>query len=130
MPIIEALHPGWLIHAALSFYLISRRAVDLRFTQTKCFVFLLLIMVVHVPLAVNNYWALQGLKGMFLYFIVFLSIASFVNSYSKLIRFIDIWIIVNLFCAGVGILNDGKVPNSAFMGDENDFALVMNMAMP
>lgn len=129
-PFIEALHPGWFIHSALFFCLISRGRLNLDYVQTKCYALLLLIMAIHVPIAVNNYWAFQMLRTTFLYFIAYLSIAKFVDSYPKVERFIDSWIIINLVCAIVGIINDGKVPNSSFMGDENDFALVMNMAIP
>jgi len=59
-----------------------------------------------------------------------MSILGFVNSFPKIERFINCWIIVNLICAIVGIKNGGRVPNSGFMGDENDFSLVMNMAIP
>ncbi|MGH8579635.1 MAG: O-antigen ligase family protein [Gammaproteobacteria bacterium] len=87
-------------------------------------------MAIHVPIAVNNYWAFQTLRNTLLYFIVYLSVANFVDSYSKLEKFIDTWININVVCGIIGILNGGKVPYSAFMGDENDFALVMNMAIP
>ncbi len=87
-------------------------------------------MIIHVPFAVNTFWAFHTWRGMFLYFIVYLSVASFVDSYQKIEKFIDWWIIINLVCAIVGIMNGGKVPSSTFMGDENDFALVMAMAIP
>lgn len=129
-PVIELLHPGWFVQGALFVCLISRRGFNLRYPQTKRFIILLAIMAVHVPITVNNYWAFQVFKGMFLYFIVYLSIANFIDSYPKIERFIDVWIFTNLVCAIVGIINGGKVPYSSFMGDENDFALVMNMAIP
>ena len=37
---------------------------------------------------------------------------------------------INLLCAIIGIMNGGRVPGSSFMGDENDFALAMNMIIP
>jgi probable O-glycosylation ligase (exosortase A-associated) len=129
-PAIEALHPGWIILSALFICLISRGSVNSNYVQTKCFALLLLIMVIHVPIAVNNYWAYQTLRNTLFYFIVYLSIVNFVDSYPKVERFIDSWIIINLFCAIVGLNSGGKVPDSSFMGDENDFALVMNMAIP
>lgn len=129
-PFIEALHPGWLIHSALFLCLISRGVLNLSYVQTKCLALLLLIMAIHVPIAVNNYYAFMTLRGTFLYFIAYLSIANFVDSYPKVERFINSWIIINVVCAIVGIINGGKVPNSSFLGDENDFALVMNMAIP
>lgn len=126
-PFIKALHPGWFVQAALFFCLISRGALNLSYVQTKCLALLLLMMAIHVPIAVNNFWALQMFIAMLLYCIVYLSIANFVDSCRKIERFIDSWIIINLVGAIVGIMNGGKVPNSAFMGDENDFALAMNM---
>ncbi|MCI0561075.1 MAG: hypothetical protein MN733_21525, partial [Nitrososphaera sp.] len=129
-PFIKVLHPGWFIQSALFFYLVSRRLIDFRFAQTKYFVLLLLLMVIHGPIAVNNYWALQYFWITLLYFIAFLSVANFVNSYAKLIRFLDFWIIINMVGAFAGILHGGRVPGSSFMGDENDFALVMAMAIP
>lgn len=129
-PFIGALHPGLIIATILFLYLVSRRELHSRCVQTTCFALLLALMVIHGPIAVNNYWALQVFRSTVLYFIVYLSVANFVDSYAKLQRFIDSWIIINLVCATVGILSGGKVPNSAFMGDENDFALVMNMGVP
>lgn len=129
-PFIEALHPGWFIQGALFLCLISRGLLKLYDIQPKCFFLLLLFMAIHVPIAVNNYWAFQMFKSMLLYFIVYLSITNFVNSYPKVDRFIGLWVIIMLFCAIVGIINGGTVPNSSFMADENDFALVMNMATP
>lgn len=129
-PFIEALHPGWFIQSVLFLNLIVRHALRFNRVQTKYFASLLLLMSIHVPLAVNNYWAFQTVRNLFLYFIVYLSIATFVDSYVKLKRFIDSWITINCVCAIVGLLHGGKIPNSSFMGDENDFALVMAMAIP
>lgn len=98
--------------------------------QSKLFLGLIILMTLHVPIAVNNYFAFHIWKGMALSFLVFLSIINFVDSFRKIEKFIDLWIIINLVCAVVGIKNGGKFPDSAFMRDENDFALVMNMVIP
>jgi len=130
-PIIGTLHPGWVIHPLLFLCLLLKgKLFNLKNIQTKCFLGLVLLMALHVPIAVNNYWAYQGWRTATLYFIVYLSIVNFVDSFEKIEKYIDIWIIINLFCAFVGLKHGGRVPNSGFMGDENDFALVMNMAIP
>ena len=130
-PIIGALHPGWVIHPLLFLCLLFKNKLfNLKNIQTKCFLGLLLLMMLHGPIAVNNYWAYQIWRGTMLYFIVYLSIVNFVDSFEKIEKYIDIWIIINVFCAFVGLKHGGRVPNSGFMGDENDFALVMNMAIP
>ena len=130
-PFIGALHPGWVIHPLLFLcLLLKNKLFNLKNIQTKCFLGLILLMMLHGPIAVNNYWAYKIWRGTILHFIVYLSIVNFVDSFEKIEKYINIWIIINLFCAFVGLKHGGRVPNSGFMGDENDFALVMNMAIP
>jgi len=130
-PIIGALHPGYILHTLLFLCLFLKgKLLNFKNIQTKCFLGLLLLMTLHGPIAVNNYYAYLIWRGTLLYFIVYLSIVNFVDSFEKIEKYIDIWIIINLFCAFVGLKHGGRVPNSGFMGDENDFALVMNMAIP
>jgi len=130
-PVIGALHPGYILHTLLFLCLFLKgKLLNFKNIQTRCFLGLLLLTTLHGPIAVNNYYAYLIWRGTLLYFIVYLSIVNFVDSFEKIEKYIDIWIIINLFCAFVGIKHGGKVPNSGFMGDENDFALVMNMAIP
>jgi len=130
-PVIGALHPGYILHTLLFLCLFLKgKLLNFKNIQTRCFLGLLLLMMLHGPIAVNNYWAYQIWRSTTLYLIVYLSIVNFVDSFEKIEKYIDIWILINVFCAFVGIKHGGKVPNSAFMGDENDFALVMNMAIP
>ena len=130
-PIIGTLHPGYILHTLLFLCLFLKgKLLNFKNIQTKCFLGLILLMTLHGPIAVNNYYAYGFWRGVVLYFIVYLSIVNFVDSFEKIEKYIDIWIIINLFCAFVGLKHGGRVPNSGFMGDENDFALVMNMAIP
>jgi len=130
-PIIGALHPGYILHTLLFLCLFLKgKLLNFKNIQTKCFLGIILLMTLHGPIAVNNYYAYLIWRGTLLYFIVYLSIVNFVDSFPKIEKYIDIWITINVFCAFVGIKHGGKVPNSGFMGDENDFALVMNMAIP
>lgn len=131
IPSISLLKIGMVLQLLLLFSLILRsNVVKLRNVQSRYFIALLLLMTIHVPIATNNYWAFQTWKVVALYFIVYLSIVSFVNSYTKIEKVIHIWITINLFCAVYGSLHGGKIPGSSFLGDENDFALVMDMTIP
>jgi O-antigen ligase len=98
--------------------------------QTKMYIALILLMTLQVPLAVNNFWAFKIWEILIQYFILYLIIVNFVDSPSKMKIYVKTWVIINLGAALVGALNGGKVPGSGFMGDENDFCLVMNMAIP
>jgi len=131
IPVLVAIHPGIIIVGLLCLSLLSNfKLLQLKTIQTKQFFMLLLLMTLHVPIAKNNYWAYQIWYSMIIYFLVFLGITSFVNSFHKIEKFVNFWILINLAGAVIGIKNGGMVPGSTFMGDENDFALVMNMAIP
>ena len=130
-PIIGILHPGYILYISLFLCLfLKNKLFNLKNIQTKCFLGLILLMTLHGPIAVNNFSAYAVWRGIIVYFIAYLSIVNFVDSFPKIVKYIDIWIIINVFCAFVGLKHGGRVPNSGFMGDENDFALVMNMAIP
>lgn len=132
--LINYFHPGIIIVLILIIALyINGRLIDierLKENPTKYFLLLLLLMAIHVPIATNNYWALQIFKNTVALFVVYLGIINYVDSYDKLRSFVIIWIIINMLGAFNGVMNGGRIPNSAFMGDENDFALVMNMTIP
>ncbi len=129
-PLLAKLHPGYILHLSLLWCLYKGGYLS-RFpnTQAKAFFALVILMMLHVPFAVNNYAAYMGWRNTFLSFVVFLSIVSFIDDIKKLESFFNLWIKLMILCALIGIRYGGKVPHSSFMGDENDFALVMNMAI-
>lgn len=128
-PLIGKLHPGYILHPLLAIYLWKKgRLFRLETVQEKAFFWLLVLMTLHVPFAVNNYLAYWGCRNGVLGFIVFLSMINFLeDSFDKLLKFINIWIFINMFCAFVGVRFGGKIPGAFFLEDENDFALLMNM---
>jgi O-antigen ligase len=130
IPALNYLRPGIVIIGLLGVYLLVTRNVKFETVQSKCLLGFLILSAIHVPIAVNNFWAFQGAKAFLIYLIVFLAISTYVNSLEKLSRFINLWIGINIVCGFVGLKHGGRVPFSGFMGDENDFALVMNMAIP
>ena len=79
-PVIGAFHPGWILHTLLFLCLfLKNKLFNLKNIQTKCFLGLVLLMALRVPIAVNNYWAYQIWRSTTLYFIVYLSIVNFVD---------------------------------------------------
>lgn len=102
---------------------------DLSRMQTKLWISLFIIMAIHIPIAVNNYWALMIFKDMFLLFCVFLGIITFINSVERMMIVMKTWLLVHGFLALMGVANGG-VGIGAWMGDENDFCMVMDMVVP
>ena len=97
--------------------------------QTKLWLPLFAVMAIHVPIAVNNYWALMVFKDMVLLYCVYLGIVTFVDSLEKMMTLMKIWIGIHGFLAVMGAAKGG-VGIGAWMGDENDFCMVMNMVVP
>ena len=103
--------------------------VDFSRLQTKLWLPLLAVMAIHVPIAENNYWALITLKDMVLMYCVYLGVITFVNSTEKMMTLMKLWIGVHGFLGVMGISKGGR-GIGAWMGDENDFCMVMDMAVP
>jgi hypothetical protein len=103
--------------------------VDFLRLQTKLWLPLFAVMAIHVPIAVNNYWALMTFKDMFLLYCVYLGIVTFVDSLEKMMTLMKVWMGILVFLAVMGIAKGGR-GIGAWMGDENDFCMVMDMAAP
>jgi hypothetical protein len=103
--------------------------LDFSRLQTKFWLPLFAIMAIHVPIAVNNYWALMTFKDMFLLFCVYLGIVTFVDSLEKMMTLMKVWMGILGFLAVMGVAKGGH-GIGAWMGDENDFCVVMDMAAP
>ncbi|MEK9142607.1 MAG: O-antigen ligase family protein, partial [Nitrospirota bacterium] len=97
--------------------------------QTKLWLPLFAVMAIHVPIAVNNYHALMTFKNMFLLYCVYLGIVTFVDSLEKMMTLMKMWMGIHAFLAVMGIAKGGHGIGS-WMGDENDFCMVMNMVVP
>ncbi len=130
IPGLSVLHIPALIQLALIFCLFKYQAFNFNNFETKCFLALIVLMILHVPFAINNYWAFQTTIIMIKLVIVYLSFVSFIKTPKELDRIMFVFILVGFFCAIHGNIKGGMIPGSAFMGDENDFALVLNMIMP
>lgn len=97
--------------------------------QTKLWLLLLGYMALWVPFANNNYWALMTLKEMALYFFFYLGIVTFVNTTDRMQKLIFMWLGVHAFLGINGILHHGQGVGG-WLGDENDFGMEMNVAVP
>ena len=84
-------------------------------------------MAIHLPIAANDFWALMTFKDMFLMYGVYVGIIIFVNSLQKMMTLMKIWLGIHGFLAVMGIARRG-VGIGSWMGDENDFCMVMNKA--
>ena len=103
--------------------------ISLATTQTKLWVGLLSLMALHVPFATNNFWALMVFKDMVLYFFLYLGITAYIDSIEKMRKLVTVWVGIHLVLAILGMQSEGKGVGG-WLGDENDFCMEMNVAVP
>jgi len=97
--------------------------------QTRLWMGLLVFMAMWVPFANNNFWAFITFKEMTLYFFFYLGIVTFVNTTSRMRKLIFMWLGVHAVLGINGILHHGQ-GIGGWLGDENDFGMEMNVAVP
>jgi O-antigen ligase len=128
-PALNVLHLPALVSILLILYLIRIGKISFSDPQTKLYLLLIFFMVSHIPIALNNYWAFNVWRTMVLLFFVYLCIISFVNTSEKFYKLINYWIYIHIFLAIFGIAKGGR-GIGGFLGDENDFCMTINMAIP
>ncbi|HET9960909.1 MAG TPA: O-antigen ligase family protein [Nitrospiraceae bacterium] len=97
--------------------------------QNRCWIGLLALMAVHVPFANNNFWAAMTLKDMTLLFAMYLGVLAFVDSTARIRVLLKVWLGVHFFLAIFGAMHKGAGVGG-WLGDENDFCMEMNAAVP
>jgi len=129
LPFLRILHLSGITISFLALYVLLSGKVQFKDKQTILYLFLLGQMVIHGPIAVNNYWALMVFLGMMMNFVAFLSLIHFVDSQEKYEKLLRIWLGIHAFLSVVGIVNQGK-GIGGFLGDENDLCMTLNMVIP
>jgi O-antigen ligase len=117
------------LDAILLLSVVATGKLDLSKLQTKLWIPLFVVLAIHVPTATNNFWALMVFKDMLLLFGLYLGIVVYVNSLEKMLRLMKVWLGLHTFLAVIGIANRGN-GIGGWMGDENDFCMVMDMIVP
>lgn len=129
LTIIGALRIPGLVTLALGLTLAFGGGVRWGDRPTRLFLLLLALMVPHVPLATNNFWAFHILRGMLITFVAYLGIVSTVTSLGRIRALVTAWLAIHVFLAINGTIRGGR-GIGGFLGDENDFAMTLNMAIP
>jgi len=129
IPSLTVLHLPAITVALIAIVLIFSGKLSLKDKQTLLFIAIMSEMILHGPLAVNNYWAFMRFYEMSITFIAYLGIINLVDTEDKYKKLIKYWIILFIFLSIIGILNKG-VGTGGFIGDENDFCMAINMVIP
>lgn len=136
---LSPIKPGLLVQIMLVLCLIPHQKKVIQIFKEKFFrlyLILLVFMAIHVFIATNNYWAFMYLRVMITYLIIGLSFCVFIDNIRKMNTLLSFYVLLMVFCAidrimgGGGLRGSGFIGASGYMGDENDFALAMNVVLP
>ena len=120
--------PAFTVIMIALFVAISQK-LSLKAKQTLFFLLIMVEMVIHGPIAINNYWAFTTFYVMSVTFIGYCGIVGFVDTYDKFEKLILSLFLTFIFLSIIGIKNKG-VGIGGFIGDENDFCMALNMILP
>jgi O-antigen ligase len=132
-PFLAPLHPALILQFILFMLLINnfdRVTTVLRDTYFKLYLIMLIEMMIHGPIAVNNYWAFQTFLQMLSYLIFGISFCLFIDDIRKLRIIITAFVIVHALGAISRMLNSGALGGTGPLGEKNDFGLAMVVAIP
>jgi O-antigen ligase len=130
---LDFLRPALLTQIVLIVLLLSNKQKVLRMFGKKYFrlyLALLLLMVLHVFIAVNNFWALAQLQVMFSYMVIGISCCVFIDTCQKMQTVMSFFVLVMALGAVNRVAGAGFIGVTGPMGDTNDFALAMNVVLP
>lgn len=136
---LAPIKPGMVVQILLILCLISYPEKIKQILQEKYFRLYLLFlafMTIHVFIAINNYRAIWFLQLMFSYLIIGISFGVFIDNANKMIKVLTFYVLIMSLCAIDRIVGGGGIGGAGFvgaygvMGDENDFALAMNVVLP
>ena len=97
--------------------------------QTTVFMLIMLEMIIHGPIANNNHWAFWVFYGMVINFTGYLGITHFIDDEYKMNKLIEAYLFVFVLLSFHSFSVGGRGVGG-FIGDENDFCMVLNMVFP
>lgn len=129
IPGIRVIPFGTGLSVLLFIQVVMAGKLDFSRAQTKLWILLFAVMAIHIPIARNNFWALMTFKDMLLLFFVYMGIVTFVDTTARMVKLVQILLIIHVFLAVMGIAKGGSGVGG-WMGDENDFCMAINMIIP
>ena len=139
VPVLQYLHLPAITVTLIAVSLLVLGKLNIKDKQTILYMLLLLEMIVHGPIALNNYWAFTIFYTMGVTFIAYLGIVNLVDDNKKYDMLIKYWIITYIFLAIYGYFNANlHLPKyrrygmgvGGFIGDANDYCMALNTILP
>jgi putative inorganic carbon (hco3(-)) transporter len=131
LPFIGVLRPGLVLTGLmLVTWLRSSKSGTVSCPQLSLMLAFLILLAVHVPFAVNHFWAFQTTNEFLLLLPFCVSVILFVDTPKRVISFMRWWVALALYVAIKAILHPAAGAGSSFLADPNDVSLLLDMMLP
>ena len=127
---IGFLRPAMIVNIILIFYIFKNFSLSKNNNKEIRYIFYFIVLVIlYVPFARNNYFAYLTARTMLLYLPFILSVVSTVTTLKRLKKFILILICLMVYVTSYCLSHNG-VGSGNYFADENDVSLYINMYLP
>lgn len=127
---IGFLRPALIVNVILIYHILKSFSLKKYHNKEIRYIFFFIILIIiYVPFARNNYFAYLTAKTMLLYLPFILSVVATVNSLDRLKKLIFVLIVLMCYVS-VYTLTHGGVGSGNYFADENDVSLYINMYLP
>jgi putative inorganic carbon (hco3(-)) transporter len=131
VPVIGLIRPSLILTVLLAIvWLRHRKSSSVASPQISLMLAMLALMTLHIPFAVNHYWAFQSAEDFLLLLPFCVCVIMFVNSPQRVLSFMRWWVMLALLVAVKAVLNPAGRVGSSFLGDPNDVSLLLDMMLP
>lgn len=131
VPVLGALKIGFIVTllSAIMWWAKGDKRV-LKDPLIRTHILFILVGAATVTFAVNTYWVFQICLSLTLMFVAgVLPSTGFLATPERISHFVKVWVVFHVLLALTAFRTGGRGPG-AFLGDENDLALALNMAIP
>jgi len=127
---IGYLRPGAVTITVLTIFIVASRRIYISNTrQTRLIWAFVILLFLHVPFAVNNYYALVTAQNMLKFMPFIISVIILVSTRGRLNQMVVIMVMIMTYMSIWSITHEGSGVGGWF-GDENDLSLYINAMMP
>jgi len=129
LPFLSPLKISMLLFLAITVIFMKSKKDVLKDALFKLMCGFTVLLICHVPFAVNNFFAYHAAKSMVMNLVVVASTMVILRDRGGLTVFLKGWVVINALVA-VWVITHGGKGTGGFLVDENDAALLMNTAFP
>ena len=129
-PFLDKLYLAKIVVSLIAVNLIVFNFELAAFKHNSCLIYFVVLMIVDVPIASNNYAAFWTTYSVIPYAIFCIAITSISIKHVSIKLIVAFMTHSFIILALLGLFHKGIIPRSSFMGDQNEYSLAIAFGIP